>query len=87
MCRVTMKCMEVTARTVEEIPRGNLRVPRTEFVVLWRVTEYLTVANPSDWDVGCGDDMPVAGLCSSTVRTRWLGVGMGSGDAARRLGS
>ncbi len=46
-----MKCMEVTARNVEEIPRGNLRVPRNEFVALWRVTEHLMVANSADWYV------------------------------------
>jgi hypothetical protein len=43
--------MEVTARHVEEIPRGNLRVPRGEFVALWRVTEHLMVANRGDWYV------------------------------------
>jgi len=46
-----MNCMEVTARHIEDIPRGNLRVPRSEFVALWRVTEHLTVANPASWYV------------------------------------
>ena len=46
-----MKCMEVTARHVEDIPRGNLRVPRGDFGAIWRVTEHLTVANPADWYV------------------------------------
>jgi hypothetical protein len=46
-----MKCMEVTAQHVEDIPRGNLQVPRSEFVALWRVTEHLTVTNPADWYV------------------------------------
>ena len=59
--RVTMKCMEVTARHVDSIPRGNLRVPQSEFIALWRVTEHLTVANPADWYVG-----GVAAAC------RWL---------------
>jgi hypothetical protein len=48
---VTMKCMEVTARHVENIPRGNLRVSRSGFIPLWRVAEHLTVANPTDWYV------------------------------------
>lgn len=43
--------MEVTARHIEDIPRGNLRVPRTEFAALWRVTEHLLVVNPADWYV------------------------------------
>src|SRR3954454_12277423 len=47
-----MKCMEVTTQHVENVPRSNLRVPRSEFVTLWRVTEqHLTVARPSDWYV------------------------------------
>ena len=53
--------MELTARHVENIPRGNLRVPRSEFIALWRVTERLTVANPGDWYVA-----GVAAAC------RWL---------------
>jgi hypothetical protein len=36
--------MEVTARHVENIPRGNLRVRLSEFVALWRVAEHLTEA-------------------------------------------
>jgi hypothetical protein len=43
--------MEVTARHVENIPRGNLRVSRSEFIPLWRAAEHLTVANPTDWYV------------------------------------
>jgi hypothetical protein len=56
-----MKYMEVTARHVEDIPRGNLRVPRCEFITLWQVTERLTVANPADWYV--------AGIAATC---RWL---------------
>jgi hypothetical protein len=47
--RVTIKSMEVTARHVENIPRGNLRVPPSEFVALWRLVEHLGAARPSDW--------------------------------------
>ena len=49
MCRVTIKCMEVTARAVEAIPRGNLHVSRDEFVALWRLVEHLGEVNPADW--------------------------------------
>ena len=48
---MTMECMEVTARHVEDIPRGNLRVPRADFVALWRITEQLLAANRGDWYV------------------------------------
>lgn len=46
-----MKCMEVTARQVEGTPRRNLRVPRSEFVALWRLVEHLAGPNPTDWYV------------------------------------
>ena len=48
---MTMKCVELTARLVEDIPRGNLRVPRTEFVLLWRLAEHLTESSGTDWYV------------------------------------
>jgi hypothetical protein len=41
VCCVTIRCMEVTARAVEAIPRGNLHVSRDEFVALWRLIEHL----------------------------------------------
>ena len=53
--------MEVTARLVEDIPRGNLRVPRTEFVLLWRLAEHLAESGRADWYVA-----GVAATC------RWL---------------
>ena len=56
-----MKCMEVTARLAEEIPRGNLRVSRTEFVLLWRLAEHLAESGRADWYVA-----GVAATC------RWL---------------
>ena len=56
-----MKCMEVTARLAEEIPRGNLRVSRTQFVLLWRLAEHLTESSRTDWYVA-----GVAAAC------RWL---------------
>ena len=31
--------MELTARVIDEIPRGNLRVPRSEFVAVWAEAE------------------------------------------------
>jgi hypothetical protein len=33
--------VELTARVVDEIPRGNLRVPRSEFVAVWADAERL----------------------------------------------
>ena len=33
--------MDVTARMIEEIPRGNLRVPRSEFAAVWAEAERL----------------------------------------------
>ena len=61
VCRVTIECMEVTARAVEAIPRGNLHVARDDFVALWRLVEHLGEANPADWYVA-----GVAATC------RWL---------------
>jgi hypothetical protein len=51
MYRVTMNCMEVTARAVEAIPRGNLRVSRDKFVGLWRLAEHITESSGADWYV------------------------------------
>ena len=53
--------MEVTARAVEGIPRGNLPASRDDFVALWRLVEHLGEANPADWYVA-----GVAATC------RWL---------------
>ena len=53
--------MEVTARAVEGIPCGNLRVPRDDFAALWRLVEHLGEASPADWYVA-----GVAATC------RWL---------------
>ena len=51
MCRVTIEYMEVTARAVDGIPRGNLHVSRDEFVALWRLVEHVGEANRADWYV------------------------------------
>jgi hypothetical protein len=56
-----MECMEVTGRYVEGIPRGNVRVPLTEFVAIWRLTEHLLSTKHGDWYV--------AGVA---VTCRWL---------------
>jgi hypothetical protein len=53
--------MEVTARAIESIPRGNLNVSRNEFVALWRLVEDVGEARPADWYVA-----GVAATC------RWL---------------
>src|SRR5918999_393126 len=53
--------MEVTARHVADIPRGNLRVPRAEFVLLWRLAEHLAESGRADWYIA-----GVAATC------RWL---------------
>ena len=46
-----MRSVEVTARLVEEIPCGNLRASRTEFVLLWRLAEHLAESGRADWYV------------------------------------
>jgi hypothetical protein len=37
--RATVDNVQVTARDVERIPPGNLRVPRDEFVTVWAAAE------------------------------------------------
>ena len=44
--------MELSARLIEEIPRGNLRVPRTEFVAVWAEAERQDAENTRN---GTGD--------------------------------
>ena len=39
--RATLVGVELTARVIDEIPRGNLRVPRSEFVAVWAEAERL----------------------------------------------
>ena len=39
----------MTGPLIDGIPRGNLRVPRQQFVAVWRVVEHLGAANPADW--------------------------------------
>ena len=46
-----MMVMEVTAQHVDAIPRGNLRISRSDFVALWRVVEHLGTTSPVDWYV------------------------------------
>jgi len=53
--------MEVTATGVDSIPPANLRVPRDEFIALWRLSEHLTESGRADWYVA-----GVAATC------RWL---------------
>ena len=58
---MTINCMEVTARAVEDIPRGNLHVSRDDFVAFWRLVEQVGETRPGDWYVA-----GVAATC------RWL---------------
>jgi hypothetical protein len=44
--------VELTARVVDEIPRGNLRVPRAEFVAVWAEADRLDAENARN---GTGD--------------------------------
>jgi len=39
--RATLVGVELTARVIDEIPRGNLQVPRSEFVAVWADAERL----------------------------------------------
>jgi hypothetical protein len=45
--------MEITAQHIEQIPRGNLRVPRAEFAAVWIATERMLdnarAQNRADW--------------------------------------
>src|SRR5437879_5115221 len=45
--------MEMTARDIEQIPRGNLRVPRGEFAAVWveadRLNEQNKLSGRLDW--------------------------------------
>jgi hypothetical protein len=47
--------VELTGRVIDEIPRGNLRVPRSEFVAVWAKAERLngenSPAGTGDWYV------------------------------------
>jgi hypothetical protein len=69
--------MEVTARAVEAIPRGNLHVSRDEFVALWRLVEHVGEANPADWYVA-----GVAATCRWLARTAVRSI-LGGWELAR----
>ena len=47
-----MMVMELTARHVDDIPRANLRVSRSDFVALWRRAEHLDTIDPSWYVAG-----------------------------------
>jgi len=81
-----MKCMEVTAQNVEDIPRGNLCLPRTEFVVLWRVTEHLMVKSPADWYVA-GVAMTCRWLACAAVPSVLGGWKLAWAPVTQRTGS
>ena len=50
---MTIEFVEVSARDVAKIPRGNIRVPRDEFAAVWRESEHrneaLGARGESDW--------------------------------------
>jgi hypothetical protein len=58
--------VDVTARMIEEIPRGNLRVPREEFAAVWSAAEQihdrLKAQGKGDWYV-----------TGVVITCRWLG--------------
>jgi hypothetical protein len=58
--------VQLTARVVEEIPRGNLRVPRSEFVAVWAEAERL---NAEIKRRGGSDDWYSAGVLGAC---RWV---------------
>jgi hypothetical protein len=45
------RSMEVTARAIENVPRGNLHVSRDEFLARWRLVEHLGEGGSADWYV------------------------------------
>jgi hypothetical protein len=63
--RATVDVVDVTTREIEGIPRGNLRVPRSEFAAVWAEAERLSEENTrtglGDWYV-----TGVVGAC------RWI---------------
>jgi len=61
--------MELTAREIEGIPRGNLRVPRAEFVAVWAEAERRSDVNKRQ---GKGD-WYVAGVL---LTCRWMAGAM-----------
>jgi hypothetical protein len=82
---MTMECMEVTDRHVEDIPRGNLRVPRAEFVAIWRMTEHLLSTKQGDWYVA-GVAMTCRWLACAAVPSVLGGWQMPSAPVSRRSG-
>jgi hypothetical protein len=57
--------MDITARDIERIPQGNLRVPRSEFAAVWFEAERLNNDNKQ----GGRADWYVAGV---VLTCRWL---------------
>lgn len=82
---MTMEGMEVTARHIEGIPRGNVRVPRTEFIAIWRVTEHLLTTKQGDW-YAAGVAMTCRWLACSVVPSVLGGWEMPSAPVSQRSG-
>jgi hypothetical protein len=63
--------VKVTDATTQRIPEGNLRVPLSDFVAVWRAAEFQNAQGRLDWYAG--------GVCAAC---RWL-AGAATDDAGR----
>lgn len=84
--RATVEGVQVTARDVERIPPGNLRVPRDEFVAVWVEAERRVEAQ-SRAQQGDAYTTGVARTCrwlaTAFVPTRWGGVAPARAPASK----
>ncbi|WP_436493411.1 hypothetical protein [Actinokineospora sp. HUAS TT18] len=65
--------MELSGADFDNIPRGNLRVPRVEFARVWLAAERESEAHPRDWRLA-GVVMTCRWIANATVRPatgRW----------------
>jgi hypothetical protein len=83
--------MELTAQHIEQIPPGNLRVPRAEFAAVWAAAEHLCDVNDerkvSDWyTVGLSADLEVC-VVDGVVDAAMARLGSAWADEFRALSS
>ncbi len=65
VARANVDTVEPTAQMIDEIPRGNLHVPRAEFVAVWSLAEARSAENSTN---GTGDRYVVGVV----VTCRWI---------------
>lgn len=72
-------------RLVEGIPLGNIRVPRAEFVAIWRVGEHLLAAKQGGWPVA-GVAMTCCWMACAAVSSVLDGWRLPSAPVTQRSG-